>query len=84
MNPTTVTAGETLPAGVIDKAKVIAALLSNLVTIATSSAVLALVPDEYDGVVLGVGAAVLVVVNTLSVYWTQPKVEQTITVGPSV
>lgn len=83
MNPTTVTPGEVLPAGVIDKAKVIAGLLSNLVTILTSSAVLALVPDQWDNTVLAVGAVVLLVVNTFAVYWTQPKVQQTVTIeGP--
>lgn len=80
MEPTTVPAGATLPAGIISKAKAVATFLTLLVSFASSSVVLAMVPDEHDGKVLAVCGIISGLLATFAVYWTQPKLEQPITI----
>lgn len=78
--PVVVAAGELLPANIITTAKAVAALVVNVVTVLTSTAVLALVPEDKRAWVLAVAAAILVVANFIVVYQVQPKVTTAITV----
>lgn len=81
MNPTTLNPGDVIPAGVLDKAKLYASMISGIVALITTGAVYALVPTDWQPRVLAIGAAVTGICSWVGTWAKSAKTETPMTIN---